>query len=464
MATFRKIGSAFFQDTNGQLAAVGDPNTLRRLQLGEIAATDAPMYAPGAERFASAPTMAPAPTTTPPPTGGITAPFQPTGDGATAAPAPNPADSFNTLMLDLLKRSQGVDNVELLKRRRALEQEQVTRMSDVTPENLRTLSPSQQSAIRSGNTEALSPELAKANEDLARHNANVDNFLRVFDRMKEFGDEYQQNLKAPQSVIDAAKNVIEANPDKMNEVLAGFNDKSRNAIIESLDYTKLAPAGEGFTLGEGEKRFDAAGNQIASGGPKTFAPTSGGGGGLTTYQGVQLRNQIEDNFRQNPEVQSFGRIADFGVLQVIDDFNAGRTSSVTDTVLMRTLAKVTDPPTGVREEEYRTFESSVGALNQFMVLPNKWTGRGRLTDTGRTEMVRLIKDRFEAKKQAYLSQEKYYSDQAASSGLSIPPLYSTATKGKEKDDIDQFLDTVEQAPKAASTNPFKSSLNKLWGY
>lgn len=149
----------------------------------------------------------------------------------------------------------------------------------------------------------------------------------------------------------------------------------------------------------------------------------GNGGGLTPYQLVSLRNQIEDNMRINPSITAFNELVAFGVPQVINDFNSGKANNIADTILMRTLAKVTDPPTGVREEEYRTFETAVGALSRVYTVPKSWVGAGRLTDTGRAEMIRIIQDRFDGALRQYNTQYSYYENQALSSGITIPPAY-----------------------------------------
>lgn len=162
-------------------------------------------------------------------------------------------------------------------------------------------------------------------------------------------------------------------------------------------------------------------------------PASGGVSDLTPFQQASLRNQIEDNLRANPAVKSYGELVNFGVPTVLQRFQEGDVSNISDTVLMRTLAKVTDPTTGVREEEYRTFEDAMGALGRVYKIPSKWAGTGRLTETGRSQMIKEIEDRFNARQHDYLEQYTYYNEQAARSGTTVPPPYlGTQTRNEQK--------------------------------
>ena len=184
-------------------------------------------------------------------------------------------------------------------------------------------------------------------------------------------------------------------------------------------------------------------------------------GGLTPFQNITLRNQLEDNLRQNPAVKAYGELVNFGVPTVLNRFNQGQTDSVADTILMRTLAKVTDPTTGVREEEYRTFEDAQGALNRVFVLPQKWVGRGRLTAEGRAAMIREIQDRFESRLSDYNSQYQYYQNQATQAGVTIPPPYQVAQTKIEESTVGEdeaVFDEVVGTP--AQTGGYFS---RLWG-
>jgi hypothetical protein len=177
-------------------------------------------------------------------------PASPQGDGSpllpgetqtTQAPAvsQNPYDNFNLLLLDALKKAQGVDTSELLKRRRELQRASIGRASEITPEGLRTLSPEQQELIRSGKVSALRPDIDENAFQLERANQQIANFERVFSEASKLGEEFKKNMVAPDSVIQSYKKAIEANPDNLSTLLSGLNDKNRQAVIGALDYTQL---------------------------------------------------------------------------------------------------------------------------------------------------------------------------------------------------------------------------------
>lgn len=168
----------------------------------------------------------------------------PSGD-APAEDGNNPIDSFNILMTNLLKGAQGVSTADLLKRKRELQRAVLGETSAITPEEDRTLTPEQQAAIRSGKTNALSPEIDDNAYQIEKAQQSIDNFFKVFDEAQKIGQDFADKMVAPSSVIENAKKVIEANPDSMSTVLAGFNDKSKQKIIEALDYSRLGGSAGG---------------------------------------------------------------------------------------------------------------------------------------------------------------------------------------------------------------------------
>jgi len=156
---------------------------------------------------------------------------------------------------------------------------------------------------------------------------------------------------------------------------------------------------------------------------------------LTPYQELSVQNQIEDNFRQNPAIKAYTELVNFGVPQVIAQYDAGTIDNVGDTILMRSLAKVTDPTTGVREEEYRTFEDAIGALGRLVKIPSKSIGEGRLTKSGRADMIRELVSRYDARLDEYNNQYEYYKRQAERSRVTIPPRYKEAEEIRQQNNV-----------------------------
>lgn len=80
------------------------------------------------------------------------------GQGETGTTT-NPITGFNTAIMAKLKSYQGLSSADLIKRQSAILKKMYQKQGQMTPEEQRVLSPSQQSAIRGGQVSALQPEL-----------------------------------------------------------------------------------------------------------------------------------------------------------------------------------------------------------------------------------------------------------------------------------------------------------------
>lgn len=97
---------------------------------------------------------------------------------------------------------------------------------------------------------------------------------------------------------------------------------------------------------------------------------------------------------------------------------ANRNNSAGDIILMRMIAKATDPTTGVREEEFRTFQGAQGVLGRLGVrlTTNMWGG-GQLTPEGRKQLKGVLDDIYSRKASAYQRRRGFYERQARSIGV-----------------------------------------------
>ena len=285
---FIRTGGAYFRDTPEGYQAVGNEsgNTLRQLQLGQLSSEEMPVSQFAGQRTLSLPS------------GDNTAYIQnqqpQTPQGNMGSPPQQPGanmDPFNTLMLDILKKSQGLNTADLMKKKRELQREVLKRRGEEVPEHLATLSPDQQNAWREANVGGIRSEIDANAYELEKAQQSIDNFFKVFQQVRGMNAEAAEKMVAPENIIANAARIIEADPDRMDSVLAGFNPASQTEIMGKLDYNKFAQkasAGEQFTLGEGQRRYDEFGNEIAYGGPRTFAPTKGGGEDEEKAQGEAI--------------------------------------------------------------------------------------------------------------------------------------------------------------------------------
>jgi hypothetical protein len=152
--------------------------------------------------------------------------------------------------------------------------------------------------------------------------------------------------------------------------------------------------------------------------------SGGGGGGLTPYQTITGINAIQDNAKQDTDVAQFTGIR--GAYEQARQAVA-QGNSAGDIVLMRTLAKITDPTTGVREEEYKTFQSAIGTLPRLGVqATSNLVGKGQLTAKGREQLYKQVENIYNQREAAYLNKINFYQAEAKAIGGQIP--FYTAPK------------------------------------
>jgi len=403
MANFTKVGQTFFrQDPSGQMFAVTDRDTLNGLKNGQL-----PYSAVENTRGLS---------------------FAGTGQQSSANSAsavePNTAangldikSTLSALLQKSLKNYQGVSNVaELEERKQAL---------------------LKQSMLSSPGKYAPGGDVASLGAAGATS------------ALENVGSEFNPAIRELEIQVNQARQGDELALQNLTKLLslgkdAGlFGEEQRETSLTEVNGQRVLVDTQ---TGEVIKTLGSA--------------SSGGSAGLSPYQLITTRNQIEDNMKGNLAVKSYGELVNFGVPDVIAQFEAGIADSVADTILMRTLAKVTDPATGVREEEYRTFENAIGALNQIYITPKSWIGRGRLTDTGRAAMIREIQNRYNSRQKDYITQYNYYNGQAADLDLSIPPPYEAVAS--KKADTSKNKEEVFNEVIGDSTYKNSSWIVNLW--
>lgn len=169
----------------------------------------------------------------------------PTGDApqvgqATPEAPTSPVDSFNLLLTNMLSKAQGVDSAGLKKKQRALQRASIGRVTAETPEELRTLSPAQQKAIRTGDLNALIPDIDENAFRLAKAKEATQNFEFAFNQARQLGEEFAKNVVAPDDIIDNYVMQIQADPDSMEALLNSMNnDKTRNKVVSKLDFAGM---------------------------------------------------------------------------------------------------------------------------------------------------------------------------------------------------------------------------------
>lgn len=218
----------------------------------------------------------------------------------------------------------------------------------------------------------------------------------------------------------------------------GLYDKERNfnldqvrLMLEQEERANAATKNLGFELSPGQTRYqyDPSTGQYRA--VAAIPANTGELGGLSKEQRSYL-NQIQDNARQDENVKTFPSIrASFETARSA----ATKQTGTGDIVLMRMIAKITDPTTGVREEEFRTFEGAQSTLARYGVTLTKrmWAG-DRLTNEGRLQLYQQAKDIYNQRLAAYEDSVNFYDQQAVDAGLPsgyVMPTYKAPSSTKK---------------------------------
>lgn len=126
-------------------------------------------------------------------------------------------------------------------------------------------------------------------------------------------------------------------------------------------------------------------------------------------------NTILDNVTKDPDISGFVTIRDsYGVAKQARQQN----DSAGDIVLMRMVAKLTDPTTGVREEEFKTFRGAQGELNRIGVkVTSDMIGAGQLTPGGRQRLMNAVQGIYDRKLSRHRKAKSFYEQQARAVGV-----------------------------------------------
>ena len=189
------------------------------------------------------PSQAPPPSTTP------SLPQEtPSVSPVTPQQQPQQPTTVNSYIADLLNQMKMSDQSQkdLQGLSANLGRDRFSAISNVTPTDLRSLSPDRQSSLRNLDVRGIDNEVARIEADIKNRQQDRQNLLDML------------QVQQRQQEIDA-------------------NNKYRQM---ELDAKNKGTAAEGFTLGEGQQRFDAQGNLIAKGSQKQE--------GITPYQQAQL--------------------------------------------------------------------------------------------------------------------------------------------------------------------------------
>lgn len=224
-------------------------------------------------------------------------------------PVTDPNDSFKAAIAALLQRAQtgNTGNDDLMKQRNALINARFNAVNDVTPENLRVLSPDQQAALKSGNASGLTDQLGGVNaaiqsRDAAAKQASQDlkDAMAVLDEQRKAASD---DLAEQNRVRDDARATIKTLWDNFgSQAFANMSPEDRS------HYEKIAE----FPHGTLDIASDTLAQQkLAQGNYKYVAPTKYGSGGsfdpktgiLTTPAGGTVKPGVAISSSNKPSAR-----------------------------------------------------------------------------------------------------------------------------------------------------------------
>jgi hypothetical protein len=159
---------------------------------------------------------------------------------------------------------------------------------------------------------------------------------------------------------------------------------------------------DGFTLGEGQVRFDAQGNKIADGPPKrddqgSFADT------------MPLRKEFEDS----APVKTYR-----AVLPIFQRAKNAANDMAGDLSVIYALGKIFDPTSVVREGELQLSMNASPWLQKMAAAVNsQMTGEGRLTPAMRAEILNALQGQVQALRSPYEQERARYARYAKQQGF-----------------------------------------------
>ena len=175
------------------------------------------------------------------------------------------SNQFNTAMGDLLKSFKGVGTADLLKRKNAILKAKYGRAAEITPEELRTLSPAQQAQVRGGKTEALDPELSSVKGQILDREQGISNFKDIFNMARGLSNDMatrERQIKAD------AQNTLTGMMELGSGAFDQFSDDDLNQMGSAAGY----PAGFLKTAVDNLNKAGAQPDKIVSGpGSSTYA-------------------------------------------------------------------------------------------------------------------------------------------------------------------------------------------------
>lgn len=340
--------------------------------------------------------------------------------GIVAGQTASSYQAFSQKIMEMLQQAQQgiVPQVVGLEQQALGLEEERARTGMQTPQELIGAAPSLQAGVRGAEMEAFAPGIERARQAGKTLSSRLQQFESILKYAKEFGEDFAKISPTPE-IVEGYKQMIQAGGSP-----SSIPDEVRNQVIGKMTTDNWNAWAEANRKGQ----------QVAA-------------EGLTQYQTLNSLNQIRTGARQDPDIKIFS-----DVRGAYEQGRGGalRKNGLGDIILMRTLAKITDPSSSVREEEFATFEDAQSTLARYGIRLTKkmWAG-DRLTDGARTEFLSQLQDIYNQRKGAYDNAWNFYDSQAQELNLptgQVLPKYYAPESEQQQNIINKGGRTFEILP------------------
>jgi len=206
----------------------------------------------------------------------------------------------------------------------------------------------------------------------------------------------QQKLANAQAKRQASFDVAKFGMDR--------EDKAREFTLKEKE---LSAKDTGFTLNEGDRRFDKNGKLIASGGAKTYAPT--GTGDLSSKQYAAL-NQMTTKFQADPIIKQTLQANTANT--IADQIIANPDSATNQLKSLYVLVKNLDPDSAVKEGEIQLANQTQSYLQQFGNTLARITSGRVVSPDAAVELANATKELMTAWSSTAKLRQQQYTSQA----------------------------------------------------
>lgn len=270
---------------------------------------------------------------------------QPTQPDQPIVNSTDPITRFNLSILDMLHKAQGASgNEDSFAQQRALQRAAIGRQSEITPEELRNLSPAQQEAIRSGKIEALNPEIDAVAAKIKAQDSRLSNFENMLSTIKDIGGDLLKNIAPSPEITGGYINMIRAGAD-----ISSIPVEIRNKIVSKLspdDWSAWQQAKESAKVSSKPKMLTAGAISTLSEGRQIPLVTKGLSDLITSKS--RLFGPIKGFFEKNNPYDQEAQVAQASLnraAQVIGKFMEGGVLRKEDEAkYANILPKLTDTP------------------------------------------------------------------------------------------------------------------------